>query len=152
MRPGSRKPSAVQLSTQWASAARRHVTPAPVLQARTEFWRDRSAESEHVLADTRAQAARLAGELLAARAGAELLATELAAARKTLQQQADNIGKMAAEAEAWGETRLWRERGQAVEAQAFAKAREDNILFDTFRQRAYQRGAAILPILRKGSS
>lgn len=130
----------------------------------TAFWRERAAESEQALADTRAQAARIAGELLAARATAELLATELAAARQTLRQQADSIGKLAAEAEesrrftmraiddARGETRSWRERCQAVEAQAFAKAREDSILLETFRQLAYQRGAAIPPILRKGTT
>jgi hypothetical protein len=130
----------------------------------TAFWRERAAESEQALADTRAQAARLAGELLAARASAELLATELAAARHTLNKQAESIAKLAAEAEesrrftmcaiddARGESRLWRERCQAVEKQAFAKAREDNILLETFRQLAYQRGAAIPPLLRKGTT
>jgi len=130
----------------------------------TAFWRERAAESEQALADTRAQAARIAGELLAARASAELLAAELAAARHTLNKQAESIGKLAVEAEesrrftmraiddARGETRLWRERCQAVEAQAFAKAREDNILLETFRQLAYQRGAAIPPILQKGTT
>lgn len=127
------------------------------------FWRDRAAETEQALADTRAQAARLAGELLAAQASATLLATELEAARHTLNQQAASIGKLAAEAEesrrftmraiddARGETRAWRERCQVIEAQATAKAREDNILLETFRQLAYQRGAAIPPMLQKGS-
>lgn len=129
-----------------------------------DFWRDRAAETEQALADTRAQAARLAGELLAAQASANLLATELEAARATLSKQADSIGKLAAEAEesrrftmraiddARGETRSWRERCQVVEAQAAAKAKEDNILLETFRQLAYQRGAAIPPVLRKGTT
>ena len=127
------------------------------------FWRDRAAETEQALADTRAQAARLAGELLATQASATLLATELEAARHTLSQQAAGIAKLAAEAEesrrfamraiddARGETRSWRERCQVIEAQATARAREDNILLETFRQLAYQRGAAIPPILQKGS-
>ena len=130
----------------------------------TQFWRDRANESEHVLADMRAQAARLAGELLAAQASAMLLTTELEAARATLSKQADSIGKLAVEAEesrrftmraiddARGETRSWRERCQAIEAQAAAKAKEDNILLETFRQLAYQRGAAIPPVLRKGTT
>ena len=129
----------------------------------TAFWRERAAESEQALADARAQAARLAGELLAAQASVTLMATELEAARHTLNQQAASIGKLAAEAEesrrftmraiddARGETRSWRERCQVIEAQASAKAREDNILLETFRQLAYQRGAAIPPMLQKGS-
>lgn len=127
------------------------------------FWRDRAAETEQALADARAQAARLAGELLVAQASATLLATELEAARNTLNQQAASIGKLAAETEesrrftmcaideARGETRAWRERCQVIEAQAAAKARDDNILLETFRQLAYQRGAAIPPMLQKGS-
>lgn len=127
------------------------------------FWRERAAETEHALADTRAHAARLAGELLAAQASVEVLSAELQAARSTLSKQADSIGKLAVEVEesrrftmraiddARGETRLWRERCQVIEAQAAAKAKEDNILLETFRQLAYQRGAAIPPILQKGS-
>ncbi|GAA0432304.1 hypothetical protein ACFOY5_20845 [Massilia aurea] len=127
------------------------------------FWRERAAETEHALADARAHAARLAGELLAAQASVEVLSAELQAARNTLNKQADSIGKLAAEVEesrrftmraiddARGETRLWRERCQVIEAQAAAKAKEDNILLETFRQLAYQRGAAIPPILQKGS-
>lgn len=129
----------------------------------TAFWRERAVESEQALADARAQAARLAGELLAAQASVTLMANELEAARHTLNQQAASIGKLAAEAEesrrftmraiddARGETRSWRERCQVIEAQASAKAREDNILLETFRQLAYQRGAAIPPMLQKGS-
>ena len=115
------------------------------------------------MADAQAQAARLAGELLAARASADVLGAELAAARQALASQATHIGKLAEEVEesrrftmraiddARGETRAWRERCQAIEAQAVAKAREDNILLETFRQLAYQRGAAIPPVLQKGS-
>lgn len=128
------------------------------------FWRERAAETEHALADTRAHAARLAGELLAAQASVEVLSAELQSARATLNKQADSIGKLAAEAEesrrftmraiddARGETRSWRERCQVIEAQAAAKAKEDNILLETFRQLAYQRGAAIPPVLRKGTT
>ncbi|WP_305825529.1 hypothetical protein [Massilia brevitalea] len=126
------------------------------------FWRERAAESERAVAEAQAQAARLAGELLAARASFDAASAELAAARNQIRDQAAQIGKLAAEFEqarlfsmraiddARGETRAWRERCASVEAQAVARAREDNILLETFRQLAYQRGAAIPPVLQKG--
>jgi len=126
------------------------------------FWRERAAESERAVAEAQAQAARLAGELLAARASFDAMAAELGAARSQVRDQAAQIGKLAAEFEqvrlfsmraiddARGETRAWRERCASVEAQATARAREDNILLETFRQLAYQRGAAIPPVLQKG--
>lgn len=136
---------------------------APATGPDATFWRERVAEAERALADAQAQAARLAGELLAARANADVMSTELAAARQVLGTQAGHIGKLAAEFEesrrftmraiddARGETRAWRDRCAVVEAQAVAKAREDNILLETFRQLAYQRGATIPPVLQKGS-
>ena len=126
------------------------------------FWRERAAEAERALADVQGQAARLAGELLAARAACDAMAAELAAARGQLTEQTEQIGKLAAEFEqarlfsmraiddARGETRVWRERCASVEAQAKARAREDNILLETFRQLAYQRGATIPAVLQKG--
>jgi hypothetical protein len=126
------------------------------------FWRERSAQAELATADAQAQAARLAGELLAARASCDALASELAATRGQLSEQAAQIGKLATEFEharlfsmraiddARGETRAWRERCANVEAQAAARAREDNILLETFRQLAYQRGATIPAVLQKG--
>lgn len=158
---------AIRAAIVEAIGGRTAPTRQPVASAAgpdTAFWRERAAETEQALADTRAHAARLAGELLAAQASAEILAAELAAARHTLNRQAESIAKLAVEAEesrrftmraiddARGETRSWRERCQVIEAQAAAKAREDNILLETFRQLAYQRGAAIPPVLRKGTT
>jgi len=126
------------------------------------FWRERAAEAERAIADAQAHAARLAGELLAARASYDAMAAELSAARGQLREQTAQIGKLAAEFEqarlfsmraiddARGETRAWRERCASVEAQATARAREDNILLETFRQLAYQRGATIPAVLQKG--
>lgn len=126
------------------------------------FWRERVADMERTTADVQTQAARLAGELLAERAIADVLRSELAAARLALEAQAAHVGKLAGELEesrkftmraideARGETRAWRDRCAAVEAQAAARAREDNILLETFRQLAYQRGAAIPASLQKG--
>lgn len=51
--------------------------------------------------------------------------------------------------DARGETRTWRERCASIEASARAKTREDQLLLKTFRQLAYQRGAAIPPARRK---
>ena len=126
------------------------------------FWRERAAQAEQAVADAQAQAARLGAEMLAARASADAMAAELAAARGQLKEQAAQIGKLAVEIEqarlfsmraiddARGETRAWRERCASVEAQAVARAREDNILLETFRQLAYQRGATIPAVLQKG--
>ncbi len=127
------------------------------------FWRERAAEAERAIADAQAHAARLAGELLAAQASCDSMAAELSAARSQIKDQTTQIGKLAAEYEqarlfsmraiddARGETRAWRERCASVEAQATARAREDNILLETFRQLAYQRGATIPAVLQKGS-
>jgi hypothetical protein len=129
----------------------------------TTFWRERVAELESSLADARAHAAHLAGELLAARATADSAASELAAARQALEQQGVQLAKLAEEVEqsrrfamraiddARGETRLWRDQCAMIEAKAAAKAREDQLLLETFRQLAYQRGAAIPPVLQKGA-
>lgn len=126
------------------------------------FWRERAAESESAFADAQAQAARLAGELLAALASCDAMAAELASARAQLKEQTSQVGRLATEFEqarlfsmraiddARGETRAWRERCASVEAQAVARAREDNILLETFRQLAYQRGATIPAVLQKG--
>lgn len=126
------------------------------------FWRERVADAERALAETQARAAHLAGELLAARTSADMLGAELASVRELLQSQTAQVGKLAAEIEesrrfsmraiddARGETRAWRDRCQVIEAQAAARAREDNILLETFRQLAYQRGAAIPNKLQKG--
>jgi hypothetical protein len=126
------------------------------------FWRERVADAERAVAGAQAQVAHLAGELLAARTSASILSAELASVQEMLQSQAVSVGKLATELEesrrfsmraiddARGETRAWRDRCQVIEAQAAAKAREDNILLETFRQLAYQRGAAIPPTLQKG--
>lgn len=126
------------------------------------FWRDRLAEVEAALAEAQASAARLAGELLAARAVADSASTELAAARQALERQGGQLAKLTDEVEesrrfamraiddARGETRLWRDRCAAIEAKAASQAREDQLLLETFRQLAYQRGAAIPPVLQKG--
>lgn len=126
------------------------------------FWRERVTDLERTMADVQAQAARLAGELLAERAIADVLRSELAAARQGLEAQTTQVGRLAGELEesrrfamraiddARGETRTWRDRCAVIEAQASARAREDNILLETFRQLAYQRGAAIPASLQKG--
>lgn len=139
------------------------MTASAETGADVAFWRDRVADMERATADVQAQAARLAGELLAERAIADVLRGELAAARQALETQAAQVGKLAGELEesrkftmraideARGETRAWRDRCTIIEAQAAARAREDNILLETFRQLAYQRGAAIPATLQKGS-
>jgi hypothetical protein len=126
------------------------------------FWRERAAEAERAVTNAQAQASRLAGELLAARASCDAMAAELTAARSQLKEQTAQIKTLAAEFEqarlfsmhaidnARGETRAWRERCASVEAQAATRAREDNILLETFRQLAYQRGAAVPAVLQKG--
>ena len=126
------------------------------------FWRERATDTERGLADAQAHAARLAGELLAARAAATILETELAAAREAIHAQGAQLARLTDEIEesrrfamraiddARGETRTWRERCAAVEANAIANARADSTLLETFRQLAYQRGAAIPPALQKG--
>lgn len=126
------------------------------------FWRQRLVEVETALADARASAARLAGELLAARAVADGANAELAAARQALELQGAQLAKLADAVEesrrfamraiddARGETRAWRDQCAAIEAKAASKAREDYLLLETFRQLAYQRGAAIPPVLQKG--
>lgn len=140
----------------------RRVNSAPEAGADVAFWRERVADLERTAADAQAQAARLAGELLAERAIAEVLRGELAAARQALEAQVTQVGKLAGELEesrrftmraideARGETRAWRERCAVIETQAATRAREDNILLETFRQLAYQRGAAIPATLQKG--
>lgn len=127
------------------------------------FWRERAIDTERTMADAQAHAARLAGELLAARAAAEILKTELATAREALQAQGVRLARLTDEVEesrrfamraideARGETRTWRERCIAIEAKALASAREENVLLETFRQLAYQRGAAIPAALQKGT-
>lgn len=139
-----------------------HVHTGSEAGADLTFWRERVANMERSMADVQAQAARLAGELLAERAIADVLRGELAAARQGLEAQAVHVGKLAGELEesrrftmraideARGETRAWRDRCTVIEAQAAARAREDNIVLETFRQLAYQRGAAIPASLQKG--
>jgi hypothetical protein len=128
------------------------------------YWRERVTELERSLADTQAHAARLAGELQAARASVEQMGAELTGSRAALTAQSVEMAKLADAIEssrlffmraiddARGETRVWRERCAKVEAQAAAKAREDQILLETFRQMAYQRGGAIPAALRKVST
>jgi hypothetical protein len=140
-----------------------HATDA-VTGPDTAYWRERVTDAERALTEAQAQAARLAGELLAANAAADILRAELAATRQALHNQGEHIARLAdaveesrrfsmrAIDEARGEARAWRERCAATEAQAAARAREDNILLETFRQLAYQRGATIPPMLRKGST
>lgn len=144
--------------------------PAQVYQAAgttagsdSAFWRERVIDTERSLEDAQGHAARLAGELLAACAAAGILEANLATAREALIAQGTQLTRLTDEIEesrrfamraidaARGETRTWRERCAAVEAKAIASAREDNTLLETFRQLAYQRGAAIPPALQKGA-
>ena len=125
------------------------------------FWRERAAEADNALADARALAARLAGELQAARAVTDQMSAELATSRAALAGYTAELAKMAeaiessrlffmrAIDEARGETRNWRDRCAAVETNAALQAKQDAMLLETFRQIAYQRGAPIPAALRK---
>ncbi|MET3135254.1 hypothetical protein AAKU55_005562 [Oxalobacteraceae bacterium GrIS 1.11] len=125
--------------------------------ARCDFLQTRLADAERAERDARAGTARLAADLQAAREVAHCHVAELDAARIAIAEQARAIARLTAAVddartfalkaidEARGETRAWKERC----AHADALAQRETALMETFRQLAYQRGAAIPPALRQ---
>ncbi|MGH8855035.1 MAG: hypothetical protein ACREWI_12235, partial [Telluria sp.] len=125
-----------------------------------DFYAARLRETEQTLLTVRAEAARLAAELAVAQhvAAASEKATELA--QGALEQQAAAVTRLSAEVadirkfalqsidESRGETRIWKERAVALEAQRQLDAR----LMETFRQQAYRAGGAIPDVLRQDKS
>lgn len=121
------------------------------------FYEARLRESELALLAVRAEAARLAGELAVARQAVTMHEQECEKARTSLDIQSASVAKLTAEVsdmrrfalqsieEARGESRAWKERCAALEAQRQADAR----LLETFRQHAYRLGAAIPDILKQ---
>lgn len=125
--------------------------------AQTDFYAARLRETELELLAVRAEAARLAAELAVARECATLREQESARLQELLGSQAAAVTKLTNEVadmrkfalqsieEARGESRVWKERAVALEAQRQMDAR----LLETFRQHAYRAGAAIPDVLRQ---
>ena len=125
--------------------------------AETDFYARRLREAEKQLAVMRGECGRLEVELATARQSSQQHAQEAQRSAADLARQADaivsltselaDIRKFALQAieEARGEARVWKERSVALEAQRQLDAR----LMETFRQLAYQRGAAIPDPLRQ---
>lgn len=133
-----------------------HGQPQPKPQehyarAQVEFLLNQLAQAERARQEASARAAARDAELRAAKEYARRLAEELDFARasnarqvqllETLTAQLDGNRAFAMKAidEVRGETRAWKERCTLAEAQL----REEKLLLETFRQLAYQRGAAI---------
>jgi len=122
-----------------------------------DFYAARLRETEHTLLTVRAEAARLAAELAVAQHAAAASDKAAAQAQSALEQQAAAVTRLSAEVadirkfalqsidEARGETRIWKERSVALEAQRQLDAR----LMETFRQQAYRAGGAIPDVLRQ---
>ncbi|XLZ71396.1 hypothetical protein ABT364_05345 [Massilia sp. SR12] len=125
--------------------------------AQTEFYAARLRETELELLAVRAEAARLAAELAVARESVSLREQEAGLLQESLANQATAVTKLTNEVtdirkfalqsidEARGESRVWKERAVALEAQRQMDAR----LLETFRQHAYRAGAAIPDVLRQ---
>ncbi|MEO7493893.1 MAG: hypothetical protein ABIV04_03000 [Massilia sp.] len=125
--------------------------------AQADFYASRLRESEQQLAVLRAECSRLGEALAASSQSAQQHAQEaeraaaMAAAHGeavlSLTSELADIRKFALQAidEARGETRVWKERSIALEAQRQLDAR----LMETFRRLAYQRGAAVPDLLRQ---
>jgi hypothetical protein len=124
--------------------------------AQCDFLQARLLEAENAAREARSSAARLAADLRAAREVALCNQAELEAARSTIFEQAKAVGRLTAAVddarafalkaidEARGETRAWKERC----AHAEGLLKQEALLMETFRQLAYQKGAAIPPALR----
>lgn len=143
--------------------APRQVTSASSVGdgAATAIWKERALELERLVKEAHQLAGRQAGELEAGQQTISALREDLAQSKQLLAAQTTQLERLAGTIEdarllylravddARGETRSWRERCAGVEAAARAKAKEDQLLLETFRQLAYQRGAAIPAALRK---
>jgi hypothetical protein len=124
--------------------------------AQCDYLQARLLEAESAVQEARSDAARLAADLRAAREVARCNQNELEAARSTIAEQAKAVGKLTAAVddartfamkaidEARGETRAWKERCAHTEG----LLKQEALLMETFRQLAYQKGAAIPPTLR----
>jgi hypothetical protein len=124
--------------------------------AQCDFLQARLLEAENAVKEARAYAARLAADLQAAREVALCNQIELEAARSTIFEQAQAVGRLTAAVddarafamkaidEARGETRAWKERCAHTEG----LLKQEAVMLETFRQLAYQKGAAIPPALR----
>lgn len=137
--------------------------PAPaesLARAQRDFLQNRLAETERMLEQARAQAARLAGELQAAQAVRDALAAQLAAERADAGQQMQRIAELTKELQGVrlfsmhsvdsvrGETRAWQDRCAHLEGE-MQRAKQH---LEYFRQIAYQCGASIPPDLRPEST
>lgn len=119
--------------------------------AQADFYASRLRDAEQELAAMRIECVRLGEALAASRQSARQHAMEAERAAAAAARQADaltaltcelaDIRKFALQSidEARGETRVWKERSIALEAQRQLDAR----LMETLRQLAYQRGAAV---------
>lgn len=124
--------------------------------AQCDFLQARLIEAENAVQEARSNAARLAADLQAAREVARCNQEELGAARSIIAEQAQAIGRLTAAVddartfamkaidEARGETRAWKERCAHTEG----LLKQEAVMLETFRQLAYQKGAAIPPALR----
>ncbi|WP_426197692.1 hypothetical protein [Massilia sp. DWR3-1-1] len=125
------------------------------------IWKERAVEFERLVREAHLLAGRQAAELESGQQTIVALREDLAQTKQVLGAQTVQLERLAGAIEdarllylravddARGETRSWRERCACVEAAARAKAKDDQLLLETFRQLAYQRGAAIPPALRK---
>jgi hypothetical protein len=153
---GSGIAEVVQRAVDSALARQGRVQPPAashdrIAHAQLDFLQTRLGEAERLLAETRAQAARLAGELLAAQAVRDTLAAQVDAgaqlAREHRQQIERLLGEinglrnfaMAAIDAARGETRAQKER--ATHLESLLKTEKSHT--EVFRRLAYRNGAAI---------
>ena len=125
--------------------------------AQTDFYAGRLRDAEKQLTAMRSECGRLEVELATARESCLQHEQQSARSAAALARQADAIVALTSELvdirkfallgieEARGEARVWKERSIALEAQRQLDAR----LMETFRQLAYQRGAAIPDPLRQ---
>jgi len=123
--------------------------------AQLDFLQTRLGEAERSLAETRAQAARLAGELLAAQTVRDALAAQVDAGNQLAQTHVQQIERLTVEVSglrsfsmtaidaARGETRAQKER--AAHLEALLKTEKSHT--EVFRRLAYKSGAAIPPSL-----
>lgn len=129
--------------------------------AETAVWKERATELEKSNREANALVGAMQAELDAGRQTMVAMREELAWTKDVLAAQTTQLERLAATVEdarllylravddARGETRAWRDRCVSAEAAAKEKTKEDQLLLETFRQMAYQRGGTIPPSLRK---
>ena len=125
--------------------------------AELAFLRSRLDEADAMARQLRAQAAEIACQLAASQQSAAQYRDEAQRLHRALDEQTAAIGVLSTASEdarkfallaideARGETRVWKERCQALEGQRQVDAR----LLETFRQAAYRAGSDIPDTLRQ---